>query len=282
MTTKEICGKYGIESSDLEEIRRELKRLLKEEHPDTSKDVYNEEYYISIKKDMEYIEEQIKFKSSGDIILSHKDIALILSNIVNKREVSEKSLVDYLDKSIVTQKELSHNRNKTPRYTSAGVLTMLTALWLFPEKLIEHPSIKIIFEKVNYNDFAQYSTLIWLFVLVYTWRLWLKLKRQEYIENNIINSLQLERIQNKLFDSFLEKVENSFSVNTFKKYVDSAVYRMEIKNRGGLINFFLRVRANISEDVIENVTKVILFRAKERGIIREKQSNKLDEEYEIV
>ncbi len=46
MGINDICERYGIESHSLEEIRTELKRMLKDNHPDNNSD-YDVDYFTN-------------------------------------------------------------------------------------------------------------------------------------------------------------------------------------------------------------------------------------------
>ena len=59
MKLREIQERYKINSSNLEEIKSQLKAKIKESHPDNNND-YDRDYFIKLNKDLAYVEGLIK------------------------------------------------------------------------------------------------------------------------------------------------------------------------------------------------------------------------------
>lgn len=287
MKLDEIQKRYNISANELEEIKTELRKRLKECHPDNNVD-FDRDYFWQLKEDLDNIEKLLKEPNSNALIPVN-DVAQVISEVVrisekrgdeqNKKEKFEKELSVSVDNQILMIKK----RRRVFKYSPATILAIITFLWLFPQQVVNHPIVQHVFGKIIVNEYIMCISVLWLLALGITSLWWLKVVKEERIEKEIANKVKLESVQNKIFMNFLKTIspEKRFTKLQFMKYLSygrNLVLPMgmrELLGRRGR-------RFRLQEEVVQNMADIILLRAKEYGMIKTLKSRSLIERYEVI
>lgn len=283
MNIQEIKVRYGIESNDLDDIRAELKMIIKENHPDNTGEKCDNEYFYKVLEDFSYVE---KLRQDEDTILSESKIVNALYSIIkNPTQLSTKNesevLNQRLDKSIDSQLVILKKRRRGFKYGSAGIVALITFLWVFPEQIIQHPIINVFTGHIDVEKYVIIISFIWLIVTLLTCCLWFICLFDERIEKQIMDDAKLESIQNSLFMKYIsynyEEHKKSFYKNEFMNYIFeqlSETIKKKSKNRISKIP--------VREEIIQTLADIILKRAEAAEIIKKVNTHSLIDCYEII
>jgi len=201
----------------------------------------------------------------SEVVSALKD----MMQVMPKKEIDEKELLNMrLSESIHSQISMVKKRQWTYRISSAVVLVIITFLWTFPNQVMDHPLIQMIFNNVWHltERYVIIITFIWLFVLLFTIVYWLITIRIERTEKAIVDRLKLESVQNKIFMDFVYKIspETQFSKEDFIKYLFHE-FMMQRTRRLRILRFHLQ------GDVVQSMADIRIVK-----------SHSLIESYEIV
>jgi hypothetical protein len=202
-TLDEIIKHFNIEFTEGDDVKKELKNLIKKIHPDKNDGEFKSE---TDKTKYNEIIEALGFLELNNVtsIATKNDVAAltkVLNEIVlsKKADISEEKIerkVSTLSNFIQESIKNFHNHNSTPKITSIVIATLITALWAFPNVVKDHPLLGFLY---HYN---KEFTIIWLFSLIYMGILWLQIKMIEQKDEEIKCSYKLESTQNNIFSLF--------------------------------------------------------------------------------
>lgn len=304
MRLEEIQKRYNISVNEPEEIKAELKKRLKECHPDNNAN-FDSDYFMQLKGDLDYIEELLKKSNSNERLKLVNEVAQLISEVVqlsDKREAAQsqkEKLEKELSISVDNQIMMIKKRRRVTKYSSASILAIITFLWLFPRQAVEHPLMQVLFGDIMTKEFTICITGVWLLTLGITSSWWLIIIREERKEKEMVSRMKLESAQNEIFMNFLDNFfpEKQFTKLEFMDYLSDGVNIVtQIKRRTflfrGFRRFFYRIircffhrdfgHFFLQEEVVQNMADIILLRAKEYGIIKTVKSRSLIECYEII
>lgn len=299
MRLEEIRKRYNITSNDLKEIKVQLKTKIKENHPDNNNH-FDSDYFSELNNDLEYVENLISDSKNQNTLVPMSEVihtlAEILQTPVKKDEDLKEVLNEKLSENIQNRLLISKKRLRIPRITSTTMAAVITFLWMFPNKAMEHPLIQILFGDTGYAGiiFAMVITIVWLSALICAIIIWVSSIRREKMEKEIMDRVKLESVQNKFFMRFLDYIspDKKFSKLDFMEYLSyemSREYFYEL-SRGYSANWSRKQRKkqrktlhfNSEEELVQNMTDIILLRAKEYEIITVSKPQGLIECYEII
>ena len=200
----DIIAHFGLDATSSEEVKKELKKLIKELHPDK-----NGGEYKSIKdKDTHHeIQEAFEFIAAINNSLATKKEITALTKVlkdlaITKKEESASEQIEKKRTSLSSKIQESvihyHKQNNTPKISGLVIASLITALWAFPNVVKDHPILSFLLE---YNlEF----TIVWLSSLSFAGALWLKIQSAEKQDEQIKKSYKLESTQNGIFRIFIE------------------------------------------------------------------------------
>lgn len=191
-----------------------------------------------------------------------------------KEVLNEKLYENIQSRLLITKKHL-----RTPRIGSATMLAVITFLWMFPNQVLEHPLIQMLFGDADKYDkalFAMTIIFVWLCALVIVILIWVDSVCRERIEKGIMERLKLESIQNEIFMNFLNSISSNkqFSKLDFMEYLACGLN--EGKKHRKTLHF------KPEEEIVQNMADIILLRAKEYGVIKAIKSHSLIDCFEII
>lgn len=277
MSIEEIRKKYNISSSDLEEIKAQLKIKIKENHPDNNNN-FDSDYFSQLSSDLAYVENLIENPGYQNTLVPVNEVLQTLVEVLQvpaKRDKNPKEVLnEELSENIQNRLLRTKKHLMVPRIGSTTIAVIITFLWMFPDKVMKHPLIQAVFGNTEYATmkFAMNITIVWLFTLLIVGLIWLKCIYRERREKNLMENIKLESVQNEIFMDFLSCIspQNQFSKLDFMNNINSKICK------GKIYQF------RLEEKIIQNVADIILLRAKEYGVIKTIKSHSLIDCYEII
>lgn len=281
MKIDDIRERYNISTDDPEEIKVELKRMVKENHPDNNSN-YSVDYFIKLKNDLDYVEELLNESETTLVPMNEviKTLAEILQVPAKKDDNEKEKLEIDLSTSVDNQILAIKKRGRIPRYSSASILAVLTFLWMFPNQVLEHPFMKMIFHYSDTNEYIMVITIMWLYMLLFASSLWFRSIRTEKREKATIDKVKLDSVQNSIFMNFLNDIlpKKQFTKQEFMEYLSDGINIVDKKN----VSSSFITQFQLQEEVIQNMAEIILLRAKEYKIIKVIKPHGLIECYEVI
>jgi hypothetical protein len=219
----EIISHFELDNNDVEDLKKELKNLIKKIHPDRNKGEFkndeDKDLYMEIQDALEFLEGsgRTSLATNNDITALAKvlkDLATTRKDEVAAESIEKKgsSLTTKLQDSITA----FHKQNTTPKITSIVATTLITGLWIFPSTVKDHPLLGALYQ---YN---KEFTIIWLFSLFAMGLLWLRIKSAERRDEQIKRSYKLESTQNFIFSLFTKWMcanHKNYSINENKRVI---------------------------------------------------------------
>lgn len=149
MSIDEIKRKYNIETDSLEEIKAELLKRIKQNHPDESnyKTIDDNIEITDLIIEYDYIQSLIGTDRKQEVSIPINEVVKAFTEIMQMPTRKEKDpaevLSEKLNTSINTQVMATKKKLSFPRYSSIGITAIITFLWLFPKQVLEHPFVKM-------------------------------------------------------------------------------------------------------------------------------------------
>lgn len=207
----EIKDYFGIETDDIEEIRKQLKNMLTELHPDKNGGEYRNGKQ---QRDYEEVSNAINLidNSNTSLVLTRSEWTNVLQKIENlaifktKNDfITEDEIYKQLDTSINTSVIKFQKKHFSYRVSSLVTAAIITTLWAFPSIIEEHRILR----RIIFPDSVGF-TAFWLTSLALTSFIWLYAKKNEKKDNVIKKSYNLESIQNSIFKLFLAWLRSAY------------------------------------------------------------------------
>lgn len=297
MSISEVCEKYSIKSTDLEQIRYELKQLLKEAHPDNNNGEYNLDDFEELKEALEFIDKEKRTQNEvekNEVLVLTRALADVLQNSQVVRLHESKALEEKLELAIENQSVLIREKTRVKRISLASITAVVTFLWLLPEKIMSHPILSALIsynEEEDYRFFSAVFLFVWFLLLLFTIIYWKSVFDIEQKEKYLLERIKSKSVQNQILMRFLKEIQmddkNTFSREDFVWYVSEDLKR-EIE-RGTfhrrdrcLYRRSICMRNGISEAIIHNIVDIILMNAEERGVIGRVEKRSIIDYYRII
>lgn len=287
MNISEIKKRYGIDTDDLDEIRGKLRKLIKENHPDSNDGIYDIDYFEQLKQDLNEVEREIKSINTSISIDSFFNTLIKNAQNYPQRNKQEE-LQEMLEKNIDAQIMSYKQKIRAPRYSLAAITAAITFLWMIPEQVASHPIVGLFVESetwVGREQVAVFLTVIWLTSCLILACYWITTARKERLEKILLERIKLSSIQNDIFMSFIEHMgeKQEFSKNEFMEYIKKYVY-LEMMSREISRSEQRRMMRNaeIDEMVVQNLADIIIDRALSHGLIQKWDAYSLLDYYKIV
>ena len=260
----DIIEYFKLSTNSVEDIEKELKVLLKPLHPDSNqsdkfKNAREEKLYYEIRSALDFLDENKNVNS-----LTTKDEITALVEIVKTLTLvkEEKTKEDLIEKKevVLTGKiqesiKIFHKSYSVPKITSLVLTGILTAMWLFPTTVKEHPVLSSIFKNSENSYIFVFFSFFSLFI---TSMIWIKVKVTEKRDNEIKSSYKLESTQNNIFSHFIK-----WKIVMFEKH--------KIDEKNGYVNVRF-CRDDLIDFLINQYSLISRY-------MRLKRLNEFDEKY---
>lgn len=287
---KEIQSDFGIYIENPEKLKKELRQLVKDLHPDSNGNKFNSKLdEINFNK----LTSALKFLSSGfEIIPTEEYNKLILHN--NNQPKTQESSND-LSKQIDLEINSFSKDSIKLKVSSTAIATALSSVWLFPSTVGNHPILALYLSPSN-----PFFVSVWLFTLVLTSAYWVLTWSKESRVRQAINNLKLSSVQNNLFNSFLASrvskakkdgvdiihfsrddfVEQVANFNVFDLSYQYKPWKIKDKlifKSKSLLGKTRTIGLSLSETVVNS----ILLKAITLGVIQQAPVRRISEEYQF-
>lgn len=237
-STEEIKAHFGIETSDIDELRKQLKAMLAEVHPDKTGGEYQsrkqQRDYQEVAAAIEYID-----NTDTSLTLTRKE----WSNMLQKMEelavfkskndvIVEEEFTKQLDTSINTSVIKFQKRHYVYKISSLVVATIITTLWGFPSLIENHK----VLSKFIYPE-TLWFTIFWFGSLLLTSMIWIYSKILERRDDVIKKKYNLDSTQNSIFKLFLAWLQAGYSHATeYDHKNDKHIFKF---TKDDVVNFIL-------------------------------------------
>lgn len=279
---QEISDEFGIDNESPDEIRKELIKRMSKIHPDKNKGEFSSEKekrdYLKINSAIRFLDLQTKDQEALIPLKDVTDLIKTLKELVptNNENKSTEKLRIKIDNNI---DKLKH-RNQTPKIATSSFTALLTILWVFPSTVQQHPILSMYIDPTYI-----WFTIIWLYSLMFTAILWSFLRRIENKEAAFKKRLNIESVQNSLFEDFI--ASGILTTHTGGQVIflktGFVIFLTEYyKVRPSLLRFrFLSPDKVIDLELSEALAKVILNRAEVNGYIKKDKGKNIDDMYVV-
>lgn len=215
---EEIRAEFGLTGQEPDRLRRELKKMLFDLHPDKNDGVFSsesdQEEFYKLTEAISFLSQSIQpvQEQSNHLISVQEAIELIRT--VERKEIVSQEKEEQEQKRVQEQERKSEqlsnklklqyrgwrNRRRVPPVSLSVVTAIITFLWLLPDQLSGN---KITNTLVYGSDqfYAQF-TVVWLLLLLLTVWLWLFCYFKEQSYKRIMDRLKLEVVQDQFFNTF--------------------------------------------------------------------------------
>jgi hypothetical protein len=295
----DIKSDFGLQTEDISEIKTQLKELLKNIHPDINggdqfKSKLDEINYKKIIAALEYLNQNFSIVPTSELTV----LATILKDGMpaKKEEDQAKNLEKKTDKII----KAYYKSNLTPKISSTIFAAITTYIWFFPNIITDHPVLSKYFSPEAVMDNLVF-TGIWFCSLIFTASYWAVLKRREEKIKDATRKLNIESVQNELFESFtrtkkyIAKKEEAKFLTFSKDELITHLTELDIFNlqynprrlrssrpiTAFLFSFSVFPNRNIELDFAQTLADIIVERAKRKNLIQLEQDNNLSDTYKL-
>ncbi|MEK4142110.1 hypothetical protein NST48_14235 [Paenibacillus sp. FSL M7-0547] len=285
MDIESIKRDFELKGYSLLELRTELVKKMAAIHPDKNRGVFidpeTEERYYKYNDAIEFIDKQTASGTSLITVNDAKELietfAKQLTQTTNSND-NEKIFSQRMDRSIgVIRKKF-----RVPKITTASATAVLSAMWVFPNQVKEHPVLGQLF-----NIESLSFTVIWLYFVLFTSFLWYISYSVEQSQERFLLNINTAFYQNQIFRSFMFETvsndtdsENSEPIIFTKEHFIHFLMRTERNRKNTLVR--LLHRPKMDTDIAESIADAVISKAEQKNLIKKVDSNSLEDEYIFV
>lgn len=248
---EEIKSYFGIDNDTVEDIRKELRKRIKEFHPDTTngdfKSIEQQERYESLSNAIQFLDDE--GVNNSNLILSKNELSTLIKQAVNQEVSVFRNQISNDEKSEKTQNQFKETLNESvvkfqkyhlfPKITSVVIVSIISLIWLFPETATKHPVLKELFD-IRHPVF----TLFWVFSLMFAGLFWFYLTILENRDKEIKTSYSLDSTQNRIFRLYIASLYSKYT--GFDREEERRVIFFE---KDSLLNFIINDYKNINRHI---------------------------------
>lgn len=288
MNLETIKNTFDLQGNNIEELRKELTKKMSEIHPDKNQGEFinktDENAYYKMSEAVEYLDSNISSSTSLITVSEAKELfdmvskqVALITNTNTNNEMQAKTQTQ-TQTQILSQKSSSSlhtfkRRYKLPKITTTAVSAVLTAMFLFPNQIKEHP---VLGKVIDIESAAFFN--FWICALAITIFLWLYFFAREQQQELFLKKLNSTYYQNHLFQDYLRgKIHSEHqSLLTKEEFIQNLKFYRRPKN------LMLNIRSTIDPEIAETIAEVVFARAEEKGFIKQHESNSLEDQYLVV
>ena len=276
-----IKDQFDIQEESMDDLRLKLRSMQTEYHPDKNGgefvDVDSERKYHELDKAISYIDSTSKNNSDLVTISAVTDLTKAVTAMVTaQNEVSSKDTL--LSSEINRSIKNYSSRLKTPRIALTAITVAISAIWIFPNTVKEHP---VLSKFINFESMI--TNAAWFYMLILAIGFWVITWRREEQTKAHQESLKTESVQNRLFTSFIDSFDSdAFTLEDFVEFImyRHGGYRYE-RYRSPLF-FLFNGSSRIDSPLAHATAEVILERAIKRKAITSRDSGSISTVYQVV
>ncbi|MGQ1605510.1 J domain-containing protein [Acinetobacter baumannii] len=270
-----IKDQYGIDEESIDTLRSKLRSMQAQYHPDKNggrfRDEDSERKYRELDEAVSYIDSISKNNFDLITISAVTDLTKAVTAMVTaQNEVSNKET--QLSSEIGRSIENYSSRLKTPKIALTAITVAISAIWMFPNTVKEHP---VLSRFINFESIM--ISAIWFDMLLITVIFWFMAWRKEELNKELQESLKTESVQNRLFTNFVNNIDSG--IFTLEEFVEFIMHSH--KNRSSnFLPFISPIR--IDSPLAHATAEVILERAIKRNALKSYNSGSISTKYQIT
>ncbi|MBP7663030.1 MAG: J domain-containing protein [Shewanella sp.] len=276
-SVKMIMDQFGIEEDSMDELRSKLRIMQTPHHPDKNGgsfvDEDSERKYHELDKAISYIDSINKNNTDLVTISAVTDLTkAVTAMVAAQNEASSKDTL--LSSEINRSIGRYHSKLKTPRIALTAITVAISAIWMFPNTVKEHP---VLSKFINFDSMS--TNITWLYMLIFAVVFWVITWRREELTKERQESLKTESVQNRLFASFIDSLHSD--TFTLEHFVDFIMHRHERYPRYPFY-FIFGSSSRIDSPLAHATAEVILERALKRKAIISRNSGSISTVYQVA
>ncbi len=270
----QIRDEFNLEYEESDKIRVKLREMQSSIHPDRNKGVFpsesDETLFHKISNAIQFIDQT---NESGALvpISAVTDLTKAVTDLINAQTPKQDSS---LSEQIKGSIESYSSRFKMPKIALSAITVALSAVWLFPKTIQDHPILGKWLD-ISSNFFQ----IVWLYVFAITILFWVISWMKEEKQKNFQESLKTEMVQNEIFRDFLNNIDKkTFTIEDFVEYLMKKYFRRHSSP-------FLLILGNpreISLSMAHTIADVIIKRGLSRQAIKKKSVGNISETYTLL
>jgi len=279
-STEEIRKELGLAETEPGELRRAIRRRLKEIHPDTmattDSSADNSEEVQNLTAALEYLDRSAVGTSLLPLDHANHLVQLIRDLMPNVQREEQKTA---LEQSIREEVGEIRRHGSVSKVTLTTITAVLTALWMFPTAVADHPVLSRYLDPTS-EPFG----VAWLQSVFFTGLVWLWIGFRNKKDVERVKRLQLEGSQTGLFISFARSEVVSPPAGPASFHREELVDSISGQGEHSFSPFIFPLprRGGIDIELADNLAASILTKAKERGVIKKIGGPSIKEKYEFL
>ncbi len=271
---EQIREDFQIIDENPETIRAKLRIKMSSIHPDHTGGSFankkDEKLFHKLSAAIEFIDNRDKNGALVSVSAVTELTKAVTELIKAQSSVAENTLSDQIKDHIQSYR----SRFKFPKIALSAITVALTAVWIFPNTIKDHPILGKFFDTEDIR-----FRFAWLFVLLFTVMFWIMVWIKEERQREFQESLKTEMVQNKLFREFLRYFKkNNFSI---EELVDFLIKRYSRRYYSPILPFFGDHR-EITISMAHTIAEAIIKRALSRQAIKKESIGQISETYRIA
>ena len=294
-SVEEIKKHFDLNTDDPSEIKRELRAIIKTIHPDKNGGTFrtkaDEKYFFEIQNAVDFLD------NSSIALVTRQELTALTQVFKDLMPITQQKSVDSalaLDNKIESSIKYFRHKHLFPKISTTAISLVITALWLFPKSVSEHPILK------NYIVAGDpVFNIIWFIAILTCALTWAILKAMELKDKKIKKSLSLDTNLNKIFNRFIDynsykgikdgffyfnKDELIEFIMDYDLHFDKLNYRGRVKSSNLKVNDFINIFPNISGidlELAQSVSDVIIEKGLKKKVFERVDSLSLTDTYRI-
>ena len=199
----QIRREFGIDEQKPGDIRSRLRALQSQLHPDRTGGEFQEgndkERFLRASEALDFLD-QYEIKENTLIPVSvMTDLVKVMRDLVPAQQ--EKSAETALNSSVATKLATLHTKFRTPRITTSAISIVLSAIWLFPKQIADHPVLGHYLNPTN-----TIFSVLWCYSIILTAMIWIMTSMQEEKRKHFLGIIRTEVWQNERFMLFTKGI----------------------------------------------------------------------------
>lgn len=195
---EEIITEFNLDSRDAFEIKKELHELLKIVHSGQNSDGQFKDKVAELM--FHKINSALEFVKTETLPKNRAELTKIIKELIPYKPDEKKA--EKLNKQLKTEIKSFKRSNLVPKISASAVTIILSFIWFFPSKAIEHPVLGNIINPTN-----RIFTIVWITSILITGLIWLIARRKERMIEDGIKKLNIESVQNSILSQFIQSKE---------------------------------------------------------------------------
>jgi hypothetical protein len=274
MLLEQIKEEFGIVENTPETIRERLRQQQSLIHPDRNEGKFVSDADANLFHRLADAIEFIDNRNDRGALVSVQvvtDLAKAVTDLVKAQSPPPSNILyDQIRDDISSY----HSRFKFPKIALSTITAALSAVWIFPNIIKDHPILSKWLDPSS-TAFAA----IWFAALLITVDFWVLLWWKEERQREFQESLKTEMVQNRIFRDFLHEYgANSFALEDLVDFLTERCFR-HFRSPSSIL---LGNPREISISTAHTVAELIIKRALSRQAIRKESVGQISETYRIM